>query len=494
MTDANPADGSRELRAVNNGGSQTGVVFELANGLSEDTRQLAVGPDELRLLALPSENDLAVGGGVLQRRTVQAYDPDTREVTVAEPFDPEPEPNTPWRMKAELGLAASSLTGRPNVFVWDSSDALEGNIALRIVPLDTDVGLGVEGLAEKRVRSFQDPFPVGSPEVHPNPLDQSVTAADLNDDGLLDLAYATGGSFANARKLAIFYQRAPVDLDPPLAGRGIFPSTPDVSVGNNTSRATQRVVAADLNGDGRLDLASSNESSDNLTIFFQELEGGFENDAPPDVALGLGLNHPDLNHPIGLEVADLDRDGLLDLAMSNTESATVTVFFQTSPGEFDPVPTVLEDDPTAPNFMFTEQRAPNVEVADLDGDGWLDLAFTHYNAPFPGGDSYLRVFLQTGPRQFLGTPDRLSTDVPTTNVLAADMDGDGRIDLASANRPSNGMGGTGTGDNNITVYHQQRNAPGRFPEQPALVLRDAGSIDFPYNMVAADLNVDAGST
>ena len=177
--------------------------------------------------------------------------------------------------------------------------------------------------------------------------------------------------------------------------------------------------------------------------------------------------------------------------MANTFSGTLTVFFQTSAGTFDPDPTVLGGGQIS-------DRLNQVEAADLNGDGLLDLVCASHDKPIPPGHGFLGVFLQTGPRQFQRTPDPdpstpihgPSTDVAATDVAVADLDGDGRIDLGSSNRPSDGQGGSSAGDHTITVHLQERDADGGFPEEPDLVLQDAGSIDFPASLVAADLNAD----
>ena len=69
--------------------------------------------------------------------------------------------------------------------------------------------------------------------------------------------------------------------------------------------------------------------------------------------------------PVSIAAADLNGDGLFDLASANRNSGDVTVFFQRGPGSFDPDPLVLTD-PRA--------RVPrSVYAADLDGDGRTDL-------------------------------------------------------------------------------------------------------------------------
>ncbi len=78
------------------------------------------------------------------------------------------------------------------------------------------------------------------------------------------------------------------------------------------------VVAADLDGDGNLDLVSANRNSDDLTVFYQDAPRTFIRQ-PPIPTGGL--------RPRSLVAADLDGDGDLDLVSANNFSDDLTVFF-----------------------------------------------------------------------------------------------------------------------------------------------------------------------
>jgi hypothetical protein len=163
----------------------------------------------------------------------------------------------------------------------------------------------------------------------------------------------------------------------------------------------------------------------------------------------------------------LDGDGDLDLASANgAESHTLTVFFQTSPGDFNATPLVIGD-PSVTLFPLS------VTAADLDGDADLDLASAH-------GDETLKVFFQIGPGVFSQEPLTLGgigvTSLPLC-ITAADLDGDGDLDLASAN----------TYSHTLTVFFQT--SRGRFSPKP-LTLGNADLTDSPVFVTAADLDGD----
>jgi hypothetical protein len=72
-------------------------------------------------------------------------------------------------------------------------------------------------------------------------------------------------------------------------------------------------------------------------------------------------------------------------------------------------------------------------LADLDGDGDVDAAFSH------SGDAVVTVARNLGGGSF-GAPQAFSIAAPSMGILAADFDGDGRVDLVSSDTGTNGNG------------------------------------------------------
>jgi hypothetical protein len=169
---------------------------------------------------------------------------------------------------------------------------------------------------------------------------------DLDGDGDLELISAN----SNGDSVAVFFQRSP----------GVFATPPVVLDPTPISDVPFSIVAADLDGDGNLDLASANFGSDRLTVFFQSSPGLF---ATPALVLD-PTSGPD--QPLSIVAADLDGDGDLELISANNTSDGVTAFFQTFPGSF--AAPLLALDPTA-----GLDRPFSVAAADLDGDGDLEL-------------------------------------------------------------------------------------------------------------------------
>jgi len=124
------------------------------------------------------------------------------------------------------------------------------------------------------------------------------------------------------------------------------------------------VIPVDLDGDGVLDLASANNLSNNLALFFQDSQGKFS------LQLVQGEMEGSMDFPISLAAADLDGDGDLDLASANQLGDSLSIFLQTSPGRFIP-------HPRGPLSLGGNESPLNhpqsVAAMDIDGDGDVDL-------------------------------------------------------------------------------------------------------------------------
>jgi hypothetical protein len=209
------------------------------------------------------------------------------------------------------------------------------------------------------------------------------------------------------------------------------------------------VEAADLDGDGRADLAAALYLTDTISVHFGT-GGGF---ALP-VAIGVA------DGPYALAVADLDANELLDLVTSNDLGRSLSVALQGPPRAFAPAAAVP-----------VEVGAPRgVAAGHLDGDEFLDLAV--------GGELGLEIFTGDGAGGF--APARfIATAAEFEAVKIVDLDGDGRDDLVAADRIGNA----------IAVYPGLPTRGGRGVDYPPLAFGvDRGPADFDL----VDLDVDGG--
>ena len=234
-----------------------------------------------------------------------------------------------------------------------------------------------------------------------------VHAADLDKDGDLDLAVASlGVLFPNNQKIG-----AVVLLE--NDGRQHF--TPHVVL-DQVARVAD-VRSGDLDGDGDLDLSVAHFGYDQGETRWLENAGGWRYES-----------HllQSLSGPINAEIADVDGDRDLDI---------VTLVSQ----EWEEIYTFLNDG----RGQFTARRifgASNedfgsswISLADLDGDGDPDVVYSNGDAfdyATTSGRSWNGVqwLENTGGGAF--TFHRLA-DIPgASGPQAADLDGDGDLDIA----------------------------------------------------------------
>ncbi len=123
---------------------------------------------------------------------------------------------------------------------------------------------------------------------------------------------------------------------------------------------------------------------------------------------------------LGLAVADLDGDGKLDLATATPDGASVLL--GSGDGTFAP-PTLF------PGIVAADEIA----LGDLNADGRPDLAVVETQT------NRIAVFLNAGDGT-LGRPREFAAFLSPTNVTIGDLDGDGRPELVTVNSQTSDVG------------------------------------------------------
>jgi hypothetical protein len=180
-----------------------------------------------------------------------------------------------------------------------------------------------------------------------------------------------------------------------------------MTIDPETGSGTLSVVTGDFDRDGRADIVVGHELSQELLLFRGMGDGGFFE--------SWGVVS-ELN-PVQLVAADLDGNGTLDLAAADTGAMfginqNLSVFL--NPG----------DGGTPGRADYDTRNAPTaVAAADVDGDGIVDLLVTN------NGSSDLSVFRGLGGGAF--APALLyATGLAPVGVVTGDWNGDGRLDVA----------------------------------------------------------------
>jgi hypothetical protein len=245
-----------------------------------------------------------------------------------------------------------------------------------------------------------------------------VIAAELNGDGKPDLISANYGD----NTLTVLTNN----------GSGIFGFNATQHVGNHP----RSVAAADVNGDGKLDLISANLGDDTLTVLTNNGIGVFGSNATLNVGGG----------PHCVLAADVNGDGKVDLISANNVDSV---------GSVTNTLTVLTNDGSG-TFGFNAtlhagSQPVSVVATDTKGVGRLDLICANFTG------NTLTVLTNNGSGVF-GSDATLSVGSYPSCVVGADVNGDGKPDLLSANWQA------GT----LTVLTNNGNASGAFGSNATL--------------------------
>ncbi|MHC5004572.1 MAG: FG-GAP repeat domain-containing protein, partial [Planctomycetota bacterium] len=230
-------------------------------------------------------------------------------------------------------------------------------------------------------------------------IDVDVQPGDLNADGHLDLAVTRSWEDL----VLVFLNDGRGGL---VTGSAQPVSTP------------WGAAMADLNGDGALDLAVASDGHDAVSILINEGAATFR----PAMTFAAGPR------PRSLAARDLDGDGDVDLAVAGGTNLEleqgVTVLFNDGSGDF-----------SQRVSHAVGHRAVEIKAGDVDADGRLDLAVVVSGciggpmcqyAPIGFGHQ-VSILLGRGDGSFT---DHLAYGVSTTSLALADLDLDGRLDVA----------------------------------------------------------------
>ncbi|MEP7380166.1 MAG: FG-GAP-like repeat-containing protein [Gemmatimonadota bacterium] len=199
----------------------------------------------------------------------------------------------------------------------------------------------------------------------------TITPADFNGDGKMDLAVPNrdgGQSFVylhDAEATAVRFRKIPFGRD------------------DATIREAQ---AADLDGDGALDLVAIDEQR-GVTLYFGDGSGAFSTGTPLDDGTAT---------PYALALGDLNGDGRVDVIVGHVEAPT-TIHFNDGSGRHFRAVTVGDGRGTVYGFA----------IGDLDGDGLADLAAARSQAP------NMVYFGARNPASRVSPPSRPASSRPT---------------------------------------------------------------------------------
>lgn len=383
------------------------------------------------------------------------------------------------------------------------------------------------GIADGQTASRSFVMPARTYQVGPNPAAMAI--ADLNDDGLPDIVTADRGELHDPREerpandeLSILIAENPFDYvrRHPSLKTGIAPYAlalanvdglkwPDIIAVNflatrnrhisvylnlkdenvfkplefnlpETGLEYQRhydgenvplftkpgltsVLVRDINKDGARDLLATGWSSDVILYMPGNQETIF----------GTPAFIPAEGAPRALAVADLDKDGIEDLAVVLYAIAEIAVFKGNGNGGF-----VSQD-----QFKTRGNLPTTVRIHDMNGDGLLDIITSHSHT-----DDTVVIFYADAPFSYsvsqeimLGT-NRNVLEHEIRDIAVADLNGNGRMDIIAACHASGSVVIMYNESENSAPRQEYRTETYRFPQGRPRALQTAdldsdGNID-----------------
>lgn len=182
---------------------------------------------------------------------------------------------------------------------------------------------------------------------------------------------------------------------------------------------SRNVICGDLDGDGKPDLVVSGTEVNANRIYVLRNLSTVGGEIRFGTATPLSLSS---QGAAVVAIHDLNNDGKPEIAVTNISANIVTIFKNTSlPGE-------LKFDTQGQDITVNGTHSTHgLSVQDLDGDGLADLAVT----PFYGNNVYILRNTSSGSTISFTAGATLSSSDGLINVLAADLNGDGKTDLAA---------------------------------------------------------------
>ncbi|CAF4014366.1 unnamed protein product, partial [Adineta steineri] len=222
-----------------------------------------------------------------------------------------------------------------------------------------------------------------------------LAVGDFNNDNRMDVVVANSGS----NNLGVFFGY----VSDSFLSAPAYLSAP-------SSHPTS-IARADFNNDAQMDVVVTNNGADNIMILFGSGYGTFTSQMTYSTGMG--------SQPSSVAVGDLNKDGRLDIVVTNSGTNNIIVFLGNNISSFS----------NPMNYSTGLRSQPNaVAIVDFDDDGQLDIAVASYGA------NSMSVFLGYGNGSFMNQlifPTGFGSH--PTALATGDINKDKLIDIVAVN-------------------------------------------------------------
>ena len=320
------------------------------------------------------------------------------------------------------GISAGSFGGRIDRILKTGPEAtaiadfdLDGKPDVATICYNANILAVLPNTSVPGLMSFSDAI-IDTTGVAPN----EIAVGDIDGDGLIDVVVSNFDTTNAPATISVLRNTS-------TFGVISFADSVNFRVG----RSPSGIAVADLDGDGRPDIVVANQTDGTLSVLRNTTVGAAISFATPPLLLSPG----GVTHTVA--IGDLNGDLKPDLAVTNPDSREVTIFKNvSSSGNIafgsDTVRVsffrgTVPDSLAAPLF---------VAMGDIDGDGRLDLAVTDTATVAP--NVYVLRNISSGTSDYsFSSPAIFRRGVGIGAVTIADLNGDGRPDLLCGNSIDN---------------------------------------------------------
>ena len=233
----------------------------------------------------------------------------------------------------------------------------------------------------------------------------SAAIGDMDGDGKGDIVVANYSS----NTVSVFRNTS-------IGGAVSFAAKVDFNTGTNPTT----VAIGDIDGDGKLDIAVGNYTSNKVSVFRNTGSSG-------SISFATKVDFVAYSIPTSVAIGDVDGDGKLDMVITNNNGINISVFRNKSQIGTINFETRLDAGTGTNPFAMA--------LGDIDGNGKIDLAFTNYM------NTNFSVKLNNSTRGIIDLASKvdIATGTNPSSLAIGDLDGNGKIDLAVTNYASNSV-------------------------------------------------------